>query len=135
MALPNLWSLYNLRSSPYFQATLRADSQAMPLHLFVGRQRERQLLLTTIGSSASSLQPVNETVLLIDPARPATGEVFTQKFRLADARKEITQSRLDQLVDPPQLLAVVALPMEVVIPGGWCPGQPLSFRHQPGPAR
>ena len=92
MALPNLWGLYNLRSSPYFQATLRADSQAMPLHLFVGRQRERQLLLTTIGSSASSLQPVNETVLLIDPARPATGEVFTQRFRLADARKGITQS-------------------------------------------
>ena len=30
MALPNLWSLYNLRSSPYFQATLRADSQATP---------------------------------------------------------------------------------------------------------
>jgi len=28
-------------------------------------------------------------VLLIDPARPATGEVFTQKFRLADARKGI----------------------------------------------
>jgi hypothetical protein len=54
MALPNLWGLYNLRSSPFFQATLRADSQAMPLSLFVGRQRERQLLLTTIGSSPSS---------------------------------------------------------------------------------
>ena len=25
MALPNLWRLYNLRSSPYFQATLRQD--------------------------------------------------------------------------------------------------------------
>jgi hypothetical protein len=25
MALPNLWGLYNLRSSPFFQATLRAD--------------------------------------------------------------------------------------------------------------
>jgi hypothetical protein len=31
MALPNLWGLYNLRSSPYFQATLRSDSQATPL--------------------------------------------------------------------------------------------------------
>ena len=28
MALPNLWGLYNLRSSPFFQATLRADSEA-----------------------------------------------------------------------------------------------------------
>ena len=63
-----------------------------------------------------ALQPVDETVLLIDPARPATGEVFTQQFRLADARKGITQSGLDQLVDPPQLLAVVALPMKAVVP-------------------
>ena len=30
MALPNLWGLYNLRSSPFFQATLRADSEATP---------------------------------------------------------------------------------------------------------
>jgi hypothetical protein len=37
MALPNLWGLYNLRSSPFFQATLRADSQSTPLQLFVGR--------------------------------------------------------------------------------------------------
>jgi hypothetical protein len=58
MALPNLWGLYNLRSSPFSQATLRADSQVTPLHLFVGRQRERQLLLTTIGSSTSSRQAV-----------------------------------------------------------------------------
>jgi hypothetical protein len=39
MALPNLWSLYNLRSSPYFQTTLRVDSQATPLRLFVGLGR------------------------------------------------------------------------------------------------
>ena len=82
-----------------------------------------------------ALQPVDETVLLIDPALPATGEVFTQKFWLADARKGITQSGLDQLVDPPQLLAVLALPMKVVIPCRRRPSQPLSFRHQPGPAR
>ncbi|MCP9825039.1 AAA family ATPase [Synechococcus sp. EJ6-Ellesmere] len=37
---------------------MRADSQVTPLRLFVGRQRERQLLLTTIGSSASSRQAV-----------------------------------------------------------------------------
>jgi hypothetical protein len=34
MALPNLWGLYNLRSSPYFQATLRSDTEATPLILF-----------------------------------------------------------------------------------------------------
>ena len=58
MALPNRWGLYNLRSSPFFQATLRADSDATLLRLFVGRQRERQLLLATIGSSGSSRQAV-----------------------------------------------------------------------------
>ena len=58
MALPNLWRLYNLRSSPFFQATLRQDSEATPLSLFVGRQNERQRLLTSIGGSRSSRQAV-----------------------------------------------------------------------------
>ena len=78
MALPNLWSLYNLRSSPYFQATLRADSQATPLRLFVGRQRERQLLLTTIGSSASSRQAV--------AGRPGIGKTTLVQRVKADAQ-------------------------------------------------
>jgi hypothetical protein len=58
MALPNLWKLYNLRSSPYFQATLRQDSEATPLSLFVGRHKERQRLLSAIGGSRSSRQAV-----------------------------------------------------------------------------
>ena len=80
MALPNLWGLYNLRSSPYFQATLRADSQATPLRLFVGRQRERQLLLTTIGSSASSRQAV--------AGRPGIGKTTLVQTVKADAQAE-----------------------------------------------
>lgn len=80
MALPNLWGLYNLRSSPFFQATLRADSQAMPLRLFVGRQRERQLLLTTIGSSASSRQAV--------AGRPGIGKTTLVQTVKADAQSE-----------------------------------------------
>jgi len=75
MALPNLWSLYNLRSSPYFQATLRA-----PGRLFVGRQRERQLLLTTIGSSASSRQAV--------AGRPGIGKTTLVQTVKADAQEE-----------------------------------------------
>ncbi|MCS5700363.1 ATP-binding protein [Cyanobium sp. FGCU-52] len=78
MALPNLWGLYNLRSSPFFQATLRADSQATPLRLFVGRQRERQLLLTTIGSSASSRQAV--------AGRPGIGKTTLVQTVKADAQ-------------------------------------------------
>jgi hypothetical protein len=78
MALPNLWGLYNLRSSPFFQATLRADSQAMPLSLFVGRQRERQLLLTAIGSSPSSRQAV--------AGRPGIGKTTLVQTVKADAQ-------------------------------------------------
>ena len=58
MALTNLWKLYNLRSSPYFQATLRQDSEATSLSLFVGRHKERQQLLSAIGGSRSSRQAV-----------------------------------------------------------------------------
>lgn len=36
MALPNLWGLYNLRSSPCFQATLRSDTEATPVIFFTG---------------------------------------------------------------------------------------------------
>ena len=78
MPLPNLWGLYNLRSSPFFQATLRADSDATPLRLFVGRQRERQLLLTTIGSSASSRQAV--------AGRPGIGKTTLVQTVKADAQ-------------------------------------------------
>ena len=80
MALPNLWGLYNLHSSPFFQATLRADSQTTPVHLFVGRQRERQLLLTTIGSSTSSRQAV--------AGRPGIGKTTLVQTVKADAQAE-----------------------------------------------
>jgi hypothetical protein len=80
MALPNLWGLYNLRSSPFFQATLRADSEATPLRLFVGRQLERQLLLTTIGSSPSSRQAV--------AGRPGIGKTTLVQTVKADAQAE-----------------------------------------------
>ena len=80
MPLPNLWGLYNLRSSPFFQTTLRADSEATPLRLFVGRQRERQLLLTTIGSSASSRQAV--------AGRPGIGKTTLVQTVKADAQAE-----------------------------------------------
>jgi hypothetical protein len=80
MPLPNLWGLYNLRSSPFFQATLRADSEATPLRLFVGRQQERLLLLTTIGSSASSRQAV--------AGRPGIGKTTLVQTVKADAQAE-----------------------------------------------
>jgi DNA-binding transcriptional ArsR family regulator len=79
MALPNLWGLYNLRSSPYFQASLRSGTEATPLGLFVGRERERQLLLTTIGSTRSSRQAV--------AGRPGIGKTTLVQAVKADARE------------------------------------------------
>ncbi len=77
MALPNLWGLYNLRSSPYFQATLRGGSEATPLSLFVGRTAERQRLLATIGGSRSSRQAV--------AGRPGIGKTTLAQVVKADA--------------------------------------------------
>ncbi|MCP9884245.1 ATP-binding protein [Synechococcus sp. ATX 2A4] len=77
MALPNLWRLYNLRSSPYFQATLRQGSEATPLSLFVGRQTERQRLLSAIGGSRSSRQAV--------AGRPGIGKTTLVQAVKADA--------------------------------------------------
>jgi hypothetical protein len=77
MPLPNLWRLYNLGSSPFFQATLRPDSVATPLRLFVGRQNERQRLLSAIGGSRSSRQAV--------AGRPGIGKTTLVQAVKADA--------------------------------------------------
>jgi len=57
---------------------LRADSGVAPLRLFVGRQRERQLLLTTIGSSVSSRQAV--------AGRPGIGKTTLVQTVKSDAQ-------------------------------------------------
>ena len=57
-ALPNLWHVYNLRESPYFQETLGGDPERFPLSLFVGRRAETRRLLAAIGGSGSSRQAV-----------------------------------------------------------------------------
>lgn len=51
--LPNLWQLFNLRETPFFQETL---SERYPLDLFVGRTGEVERLLAGIGSGDSSRQ-------------------------------------------------------------------------------
>ena len=77
MALPNLWKLHNLRSSPYFQTTLHQGSQVTPTRLFVGRQRERQQLLSTIAGGRSSRQAV--------AGRPGLGKTTLVQAVKADA--------------------------------------------------
>src|SRR5262245_56922508 len=51
--LPNLWNLYNLRQSPYFQDTLGGEAEHHPLSLFVGPQAELPGLIRTIGSGSA----------------------------------------------------------------------------------
>ncbi|MXZ82213.1 MAG: ATP-binding protein [Synechococcus sp. SB0666_bin_14] len=58
MSLPNIWEIFHLKSSPYFQTALQKDSNTKPLSLFVGRQRELRRLLATIGSNLGSRQAV-----------------------------------------------------------------------------
>ncbi len=58
MALPNLWHVFNLHESPYFQETLGSSPRAFPLSLFVGRSAEARSLLTTIGSARSTRQAI-----------------------------------------------------------------------------
>ncbi len=54
--LPNRWHVFGLRESPYFQDTLGEGDHVRPLSLFVGRARELDELLATIGGQRSSRQ-------------------------------------------------------------------------------
>jgi uncharacterized membrane protein len=59
MALGNLWYLYNLAESPYFQQDLQAGgSSRYPIDLFVGRDEDARRLLRMIGGASSSRQTV-----------------------------------------------------------------------------
>jgi hypothetical protein len=53
--LPNIWRVFNLRASPFWQDPLGDGDQAHPLSLFVGREAELQTLTTGLyGAGASS---------------------------------------------------------------------------------
>jgi hypothetical protein len=56
--LPNLWHVFNLRESPFFQDILGSSHHSYPLSLFVGRVDETQQLLETIGGTRSSRQAI-----------------------------------------------------------------------------
>lgn len=59
MALRNVWNLYNLSESPFFQDPLRAGERAKHrLDLFVGREHEAERLLGGIGGRPSSSRQV-----------------------------------------------------------------------------
>ena len=57
-ALPNLWHVFRLRESPFFQDTLGSAGHPYPLSLFVGRAAETAQLLEGIGGARSSRQAI-----------------------------------------------------------------------------
>jgi hypothetical protein len=81
MPVSSLWSLYNLRESPFFQEQLTADPNAhYPIKLFVAREAEVRQLVQGVTSrgTASSRQVVHGS--------PGVGKstlVQEAKFRLA----------------------------------------------------
>lgn len=63
VVLPNVWHLFNLAESPFFQQTLKAGQDKYPISLFVGRQQDAERFLRTIaGSPDSSRQTVHGPV-------------------------------------------------------------------------
>lgn len=64
MQTRDLWQLFNLRDTPYFQEALRPGEGARyPVAWFVGRQAEADRLVTTIlGHSGSSRQSIRGSV-------------------------------------------------------------------------
>lgn len=54
-ALPNVWALHNLRSSPFFQEALESGEGARhSIELFVGRRRQLERHLAVIGSAGGT---------------------------------------------------------------------------------
>jgi hypothetical protein len=100
--LPNLWRLYNLRESPFFQDTLRAGEGARyPIDLFVGRAADVDGMLRIVGSSASSRQVI--------AGPPGIGKTTLAQRVKADALKAGYLShdeavRIEASTDTPELL-------------------------------
>lgn len=55
MGITNIWHVFNLRSTPFFQAALEPGQDSeYPLSLFVGRATESRQVLAEIGGSTNS---------------------------------------------------------------------------------
>ncbi|MBV9109810.1 MAG: winged helix-turn-helix transcriptional regulator [Gemmatimonadetes bacterium] len=79
MPLKNLWHLYSLAESPFFQQDLQGGSR-YPIDLFVGRDEEAARLLGVIGGSRSSRQTVE--------ALPGFGKTTLTQYVKAKAATE-----------------------------------------------
>ena len=81
MALPNHWSVFNLKSTPFFQDTLRPGDERFPVELlFVARADEASRILKVIGSAESSRQAV--------PGEPGLGKTSLVQYVKSRATEE-----------------------------------------------
>ena len=71
---------------------------------------------------------VDDSVHLVDPAAPPALVIALQRLGLADAVKGAALDVSDEGVDPPQGLSVLALPVEIVLPGL---GEKQQIKHPP----
>ena len=92
--LPNRWNLFGLRESPYFQDTLGEGEHLRPLSMFVGRERELDDLLATIGGQRSSRQALGGP-----PGIGKTTLVQAAKARAAEAGYWATDDLIPILPD------------------------------------
>lgn len=94
-SLPNLWHIYNLRESPFFQDTLQASEDARyPMELFIGRTSEARRILTQIGSSASSRQTVE--------GRPGVGKTTLVQY----VKTEVAAAKVLSHAEPVRIEAL-----------------------------
>ncbi len=82
MAIRNLWSLFNLKESPFFQEALELGGSRRPVEqLFVGRQQVTTRIMDTIGGGGgSSRQAISGS--------PGVGKTSLAQYVKAEASRD-----------------------------------------------
>lgn len=62
------------------------------------------------------LDAIDQSVFVVDAARPVAGQVALQRFGFSGTLEEVALDFLDEQVDPANLRLVGLLPIEVVTP-------------------
>ena len=88
------------------------------------------LVLTGHDGPCTCLDGIDEPMRRVDAARPISGKILMQGLRHADPLEWRSQRVLDQRVDARERLAVLALPVQVIVPGGRRPEQAASGTGQ-----
>lgn len=61
--------------------------------------------------------PVDQPVLLVQPAGPPAGQAALERFRLARSCRRRARALADQPVQATEQFAVLLLPVEIILPG------------------